>query len=184
MYCPVCGQQQISENTRFCSRCGFLLTNVSEIISHNGGSNNQINQLEEVKDSPRKRGLKQGLMFLLVGTLLILPLVTIISIAIHTGPFMSALVTILSLCGGILRMIYALMFESKFPAGNTLEQNMIATVQNLTGKNLNQSALPSAQSIPVSDFVYPPKGNWRDTNDLVEPHSVTDPTTKLLEEDK
>ena len=26
-------------------------------------------------------------------------------------------------------------------------------------------------------------GNWSDTNDLVEPHSVTDPTTKLLEKE-
>lgn len=184
MYCPVCGQQQVSGNTKFCSRCGFLLTNVSEIIIKNGLSNNQPNQIEEIKDSPRKRGLKQGAMLMLVGLLLVLPLVTIVSIAIHAGPFMSALVLILSFCGGILRMIYALMFESKYPAGNTLEQNVIASVQSLVGKRQNQSSLPPSQSIPVSDYVTPSMGSWRDTNDLVEPHSVIETTTKLLNEDK
>ena len=30
MFCPNCGQQQASESTRFCSRCGFKLNDVQE----------------------------------------------------------------------------------------------------------------------------------------------------------
>ena len=103
MYCPVCGQQQISESTRFCSKCGFLLTNIGEIISNNGlVPVNLQNVSGESKDSPRKRGLKQGLMFLLVGMLLVLPLVTLFSIGIRIGPVFAILVAILSFCGGLL----------------------------------------------------------------------------------
>ena len=36
MYCPRCGQQQVSEEIKFCSRCGFPLGLVSEIIMHGG----------------------------------------------------------------------------------------------------------------------------------------------------
>jgi hypothetical protein len=31
MHCPRCGQQQISDQTKFCSRCGFQLGLVSEL---------------------------------------------------------------------------------------------------------------------------------------------------------
>ncbi len=31
MFCPQCSQEQISEDTRFCSRCGFLMTGVSQL---------------------------------------------------------------------------------------------------------------------------------------------------------
>jgi uncharacterized membrane protein YvbJ len=39
MFCPKCGQQQLSEETKFCSRCGFLLTAVWDLVSNNGLSN-------------------------------------------------------------------------------------------------------------------------------------------------
>jgi hypothetical protein len=45
-------------------------------------------------------------------------------------------------------------------------------------------ALPGQQSIPASAYAAPKAGSWRDTNDL-EPSSVTESTTRLLEkEDK
>src|SRR5689334_7647741 len=30
MYCPNCGQQQVSDEMRFCSRCGLALTGLAE----------------------------------------------------------------------------------------------------------------------------------------------------------
>ncbi len=33
MYCPNCSQQQISPETKFCSRCGFPLILVAEIVA-------------------------------------------------------------------------------------------------------------------------------------------------------
>ena len=36
MYCPQCGQQQLSDNLRFCSRCGFPLEVVLQILGTGG----------------------------------------------------------------------------------------------------------------------------------------------------
>lgn len=182
MYCPVCGQKQATENIRFCSRCGFLLTGVNDLIINNGLIPNQPNQIEEeIKDSPRKRGIKQGLMILLVGMLLIVPLLAMLHIATNSEPFVMAIAAIISFFGGILRMIYAVMFESKYPTGKTLEQKLFTATQNMLGNQQNKQALPPQQSIPVTDYVAPPMGNWRETNDLVQPGSVTDETTRMLQ---
>lgn len=178
MFCPTCGQQQLAENVRFCSRCGILLTGVSEVIANNGLIPNQPNQIVgEIKDSPRKRGIKQGSMIMLVGMLLIVPLLAMLHIATDTEPFIMMTAGIISFWGGILRIIYAYMFESKFITGQNFEQN----IQNLIGNNLNQNALPPSQSIPVTDYIAPNIGRWRTTNDLVQLPSVIDNTTKLLE---
>lgn len=182
MHCPICGQQQLAENVRFCSRCGFLLTGVSEVVANNGIIPNQNNQTEiEVKDSPRKRGIKQGAMIMLVGMLLIVPLLAMLHVATDTEPFIMAIVAIISFWGGILRMIYAWMFESKKPNTKNFEQNI---TEKLFGNKQNQQALPPQQSIPVNDYVAPNAGSWRETNDLVEVGSVTDNTTKLLEKEE
>lgn len=180
MYCPTCGQEQLAENVRFCSRCGFLLTGVSEVIANNGLiPNNSVSDEEMPVDSPRKKGLKQGLMILLVGILLILPIMALIHLATNTEPYLVAITAIISFWGGILRMIYAVMYESKYPTNKSLEQNN--KNKGILGKKANQNALPPQQSIPVNDYVSP--GSWRTTNDL-QPPSITDNTTKLLEKEE
>ena len=78
-------------------------------------------------------------------------------------------------------MIYALMFESKFPEGQRLEQTIVSPAQNLIGSRNNVGALPDRELNQISDFTQPPMGNWRDTNELTEPHSVVESTTKFLE---
>lgn len=184
MYCPTCGQQQAAENVRFCSRCGFLLTGVSEVIANNGMIPANYAQITEMpQDSPRKRGVKQGAMVLLVGMLLICPLIAMIHIATNTEPFVAAIAAIISFWGGILRMIYAMMFESKYPTGKTLEQKVVEQTQKILGNKQTQQVLPPQQSIPATDYVAPTAGSWRTTNDLVQPSSVTDSTTKLLEKE-
>lgn len=182
MHCPICGQQQASENIRFCSRCGFLLTGISEVVANNGLIPNQPTEIEEVKDSPRKRGVKQGLMILLVGCFLIAPLIAMIHIGTNTDPIFMAVAIIISFFGGLLRMVYALLFESKNPSGKTLEQKVFDSTKSLMGKRQNQPALPPQQSTPVSDYVAP--GSWRDTKDLVQAGSVTETTTKLLQKEE
>jgi len=81
-----------------------------------------------------------------------------------------------------LRMAYALMFESPIAVGATLEENLMTGANALLNRPSNQ-ALPPQQSYPVSSYVSPATGNWRDTSDL-EPKSVTEGTTKLLENEE
>jgi hypothetical protein len=182
MYCPRCGQEQISIETRFCSRCGFLMTGVGALISNDGNLDAFANAKPAKVETPRKRGLKQGLFIFLL-TFLVVPIVTILTIWARAEPFGVVISAILLFVGGLLRMVYAWMFESNNPGEPTIEQSVYQSAQNLLHKKQNQNALPPQQSIPVSSYVPPNQGNWRDTNDL-EPSSVIDHTTKLLDKDK
>jgi uncharacterized membrane protein YvbJ len=182
MFCPRCGQQQISSETRFCSRCGFLMTGVGALIANNGNTDLIAPKAGKI-DSPRKRGIKQGLFIFLL-TFLVVPIVSILTIWAHAQPFGVAISAILLFVGGLLRTAYALMFESPDAGEKTLEQSVYGAAQNLLSQPQSQNALPPQQSVPVSSYLPPTQaGSWRDTNDL-EPSSVTDATTKLLEKDK
>ena len=183
MFCPTCGQRQISEDTRFCSKCGFLLSGVAELIFNGGALPQTLQPLKSTKDSPRRKGLKQGLFVFLL-SFLVVPLIAILTIAIDARePFAVAIAAILLTVGGLLRMAYALMFESNEPYGGaTLEENALNAAQNFLGKNKSAAALPPSQSIPTSTYVPPTAGNWRDTNDLNATQSVTENTTKFLDE--
>jgi hypothetical protein len=178
MHCPVCGQQQVSEDTRFCSRCGFLLTGVTEIVA-NGGVIPGSMQRNDAQ-SPRKRGLKQGLFIFLL-SFLVVPLIAILSIAINAEPFAVAIAAILLTVGGLLRVTYALMFESNEPGAMTLEEKLLSKSLK---KPAESPALPAHHTPPASDYVSPGSGAWRDTSDLGIPGTVTDNTTKLLEKEQ
>lgn len=132
--------------------------------------------------SPRKRGLKQGLFIFLL-TFLFAPIVGMISVALRIPPFGVGIVSVLFFMGGLLRMIYALMFESPNPGGETLEQHLLSAKQSFLPK-ATANALPPQHSVPASDYVTPATGNWRDTNELATPGSVTENTTRLLEKDQ
>lgn len=183
MHCPKCGQQQITEETRFCSRCGFLLTGISQVVA-NEGQLPTLAKIRPEKLSPRGRGIRQGLFFFLL-SFLVLPIIMMITIAVDEEPYVLFAAAVIFIVGGLLRAAYALMFESPvevpigFPA--SYSQNQPQTIPS--GE---PNALPEASSIPAAVYSAPPaSGMWRDTNDLQKtPHSITDSTTKLLERDQ
>jgi hypothetical protein len=179
MFCPRCGQEQISNETRFCSRCGFLMTGVGALVA-NAGNLEAVSVSKPAKvDTPRRRGIKKGL-FIFMLAFLVVPILAIITLMIEARePFAVVIALVLLVVGGLLRIAYAMMFESNEPTGQTVEQAVYETAQGIL--NPRQNALLSPpQSIPASSYIPPKHGNWRDTNDL-EPSSVTDPTTKLLD---
>ncbi len=183
MFCPRCGQEQINNETRFCSRCGFLMTGVTELIDNQGIIPEKYVKLKDARNSPKKRGIKQGAMLFLSGALIV-PLLGIIVVGIlNFEGYVVGIAALLTFLGGILRMLYALLLESGNPDDNTLEENVLATGQKFLTKQKNKNALPPDQSIPASAYVPPATGNWRDSSDL-EPSSVTENTTKLLEQNK
>jgi len=182
MHCPRCGQQQVSEETRFCSRCGFLLTGIAQVIS-NDGIVPQQNSTFFAAGSPRRRGVMQGVFFFLL-TFLFVPLAGVLTAFLGIPPFLPAIAAIVFFMGGLLRVVYALMFESGVAGGKTLEEKVLAGKFVMPDKQ-KAGELPPARSIPVNVYAPPPgAGTWRDTNDLAQtPGSVTDGTTKLLQKD-
>jgi hypothetical protein len=177
MFCPQCGQEKISMETNYCSRCGFLLVAVGDLLQTGGINPHAVSTRTPTTLSPRKRGIKQGL-FLFLSTFLFAPLMGMISLALKIEPFPVGIAVVVCFIGGLLRMVYALMFESAEPGVPILEEKVIA---NASLPPTRPNVLPSQNTVPAAQYFKPTAGNWRDTNDL-QPASVTENTTKLLEE--
>jgi hypothetical protein len=184
MYCPHCGQQQASDEMRFCSRCGFPLGVIAQVLAQGGVLLTQDAQSQEQRMSPRQRGVRQGAM-LMLSTFLIVPL--IVFAILLTGfdrliPLIP-LAAVVCVVGGFIRIAYALMFEaaaplSYAPVASTLPAMPFASAQLNTP--MRGTALPPAQQqvMPVTDWRRRPE-----TSEIVQPPSVTENTTKLLEKE-
>jgi hypothetical protein len=119
----------------------------------------------------------QGLFIFLL-TFLFVPLVAIISKGLDLSPVFVAITAITLFIGGLLRMAYAVMFESADPPPAYADQAPFAV--NVLQHGEHAGALPPQQTYPASDYISPTPGRWRDTNEL-QPGSVTEGTTKLLQ---
>jgi len=180
MYCPQCGQQQASTEMRFCSRCGFPLAGVVELLA-SGGLLNSSGEPQGQQMSPRRKGLQQGVLMMIVGTVLV-PALAIFNYFQH-GPnifdLLVPLAAVICFAGGLMRILYASLFEQGAPSTKQDAPAYVPQPAQLnTGARVN--ALPPPQSTPVQDFM-PRRTN---TAELVRPPSVTENTTRLLDEDK
>jgi len=164
-------------DTSFCSRCGFLLTGTAELIQ-TGGIIPQITHSTPKGMTPRRKGIKQG-VFILLLTFLVVPIVAIFTKAINVEPYVPAICAVALFMGGMLRMAYAAMFESNDSGSVQPDINQLITRQRTA------AALPPQHSVPINAEVpfRAATGTWRDTNDL-QPQSVTDGTTKLLDREE
>jgi hypothetical protein len=177
MHCPTCGQQQVSDETRFCSRCGFLLTGVAQLVANKGIAPSGSTGFFGAAGSKKRRDAMQG-VFIFLLTFLVVPILAMISLGLRLGPFLPVMGAFLFGIGGLLRTVYALMFESGEAGIGSVKPASLASQPE------NRGALPSSHSVPAS--VYASPGSWRDTNELQhhEPDSVTDTTTKLLQKEE
>ena len=177
MFCPSCGQQQISTETKFCSRCGMPLGIVAEVLAH-GGFLPQLAELYKKKKSilTRKNGMGFALIWLIFFLLIVTPFFGIVG-----AEEMAGVSAIFAIFGGLIIFVSSLIFMKKeIPQ---IDQSAFGFRANPGLPHQQQHAtLPSNQSIPASAYSTPRAVNWRDTNDL-EPASVTERTTRLLEKD-
>ena len=177
MYCPQCGQQQVADVTRFCSRCGFLLDGVAVVIATGGTLPTANVQKSYQQLSPRSKGIRQGAL-LMLSTMLLVPLVAIISVFFLGNPEVIVPITALTcFVGGLLRICYALLME---------EANapiMVGPMPTVSSRQFDQPArnavLPPAAATPA--------GGWRprpNTAELYQPPSITENTTRLLDKNE
>lgn len=186
MYCPQCGQEQASSEMRFCSRCGFPLAGVADLIERGGlaataeapKTGPQVRGL-----SPRQKGTRAGVMQMVSG-ILVVPIVAILSHNIFGWEgLIIPLAALITFIGGLIRIIYARLYEDDTPEMEPAAPHAFAAAPAPApfGARARVSALPPQHSIPASDFALPRRAN---TAELVPPPSVTENTTRLLDEDK
>lgn len=180
MYCPKCGQAQVSADVRFCSHCGFPLIVVGDLLATGGGLPGRAPGHEGFGAqpiSPRRRGVKQGLGLLLVSILLV-PFFGILHEAIDFPEEFMVLGAVGAMLA-ILRIIFAVFFQESTPrAPRVMSPPQLYTppiASRLHGAA--QESLLHAQGVPVNDYRRPQVN----TAEMMRPPSVTEHTTRLLD---
>lgn len=178
MFCPRCGQQQATDSMRFCSRCGFPMEGAMILLAHGGTLPHYEPPLGEREISPRRRGVKQGVLLMLIGAVLV-PLLGVFSsfAPFRIGvafEFFAAAAAILCFVGGPLRMLFAALFEEGArPRGYVTPPTYASPPIAIPPARV--SALPPQPAKPAS--LWPARPH---TSELAQPPSVTDNTTQLL----
>jgi hypothetical protein len=179
MFCPQCGQQQVSDAARFCSRCGFQLAAVSGLLATGGRGAAPEPAFEAVPapPSPKRKGAQLGGKLMLSGMFLA-PALAMLSELIGT-PDELAIVGVIVFLAGLFRLLYALLFEDG-PYRQHLLRQPAHVPQPQFAQPREVSALPPPQSQPAHAYV-PPRP---DTAELSYRPSVTEGTTRLLERER
>src|SRR5436305_2079800 len=182
MFCPQCGQRQITNEARFCSGCGFPLNVVGELLANNGQLPWRPPQPEAVGLSPRQKGIRQGGM-LMLSTFLLVPLLAILGVSLlGFPPQIVAIAAVFCPIGGLLRILYALALESNArPVADAAQPAYVPppAIPNYLDTPARATTLPPAQGTPVPV----PRPQRFNTGELTAPPraSVTDHTTRLLD---
>jgi hypothetical protein len=166
MYCPNCGQQQISGEMRFCSRCGLGLSGLSDWLA--GGKVQPAEQAAVPEPSPRRKNMRRAAKLMFFSGVLF-PVFLVICLAVDEGGpmFLPFFVFFVSL----VWMLYARLFSTDTP-----RVNYQAPQTTALGSMSARGSLPPATttSIPVG------RPQVR-TNELAQPPSVTENTTRFFE---
>ena len=176
MYCPRCGQQQITDEVRFCPRCGLSLAGVPSLLFNEGmgpaGLPPQRARGGGGLLSGRREGTRSGakLMFF---SLILAPIAFIFCF-----PFDSPVPLLLPLAlflAGLSVMLYSYLFgEDLLPARWTKGQDEF-------GGARTPRELSAPPFVPASGFA----GQRVNTAEIAQqpPPSVTEQTTKLLDKE-
>jgi hypothetical protein len=173
MFCPKCGQSQVADEVRFCSRCGFHLSGAAELLANHGLLTPTTSQIAAQDLSPRRKGVRQGGKLMLIGMFVIAFL--LVFVALTGAPEEFPLLGLLVFLAGLLRLIYAFLFEEKVPAAPPAAQ---AYAPPRFAAPQPGDALPPHASVPARGFF----ARRPDTAEIVTPPSVTEHTTRLLDE--
>jgi hypothetical protein len=157
---------------RFCSRCGFPLSGVAQLLATDGVLPEPVSIQ---KGSSRKKIISQSAYLTLVAWVVALVATLFVDFG---GPFeLFALLTailffIIGLIG-LIRFMYGFLFVKDSPGIATQHETHARSISG----GAQRPALPPQQSLPVSD--YPRRTH---TREMVPQPSVTENTTRLLKE--
>jgi endogenous inhibitor of DNA gyrase (YacG/DUF329 family) len=173
MYCPNCGQQQVSDEMRFCSRCGLALSGLTEWLAAGRSPTRPADDDQVAMDSPRRKGLRRGakLMFF---SLVIFAISLVVSIGIDEGAVMLFPCALFFI--SLVWILYARLFIPKTKSVSPPVFQAPSVQSHTFGSNSARGSLTPATTMSI-----PPISQVK-TNELAQPPSVTENTTRLLDE--
>jgi hypothetical protein len=169
MYCPKCSQLQVSDDVRFCSRCGFQLKIVSELLATNGEFHETIVKKQDQTPLLRRPGTRIGAKIIFISLFLFIP-AFLFSLAFdHPLPLFLPL---LSFMIGLFTILYNHLFDS--PPAAESQPNEPAFFVHPRAK----LSLPATESAPITNEL-------KREEDVMpyQPPSVTENTTKFLSDE-
>lgn len=180
MYCPKCSQQQVSDEVRFCSRCGFSLSAVRELVA-SGAPAEHAAEARAEQLSRSLRGARKGarMMLATLALALVVALLTLMNddFAIFLIPVFLCFVV------GLARVMYGVLRAEKRASlikGVASQPHVVpaAAGQPIAAAHMPELS-PSPAVAPVESFA----ARRAETAEMVRPPSVTENTTKLLDEE-
>jgi endogenous inhibitor of DNA gyrase (YacG/DUF329 family) len=172
MYCPNCGQQQISEEMRFCSRCGLALTGLAEWLAGGSVPVRQTEQAEIPVTSPRRKHVRRALKLMFSSGVLFVIFLAISIAAEEGGPMV---IPFFVLFVSLVWLLYARLFMD-----NTPRVNYQAPQTTVSGSIPARGSLPAANTTSI-----PNVGRQQvRTNELAQPPSVTEHTTRFFDNEQ
>ena len=174
MFCPKCSQQQIYDNIRFCSRCGFQLNVVKALLVADDASLSKTSESAAPHRSRRKKDMTIGAVLM-------------VFLALHSAwttedlsldrEYTSLIVKCIILCGliNIMPVIRDFFSVTTPPGSASSPKTLSRLIAKFQNKHQN-AALPDAYDRPAADYF---TGRIK-TAEHVPPPSVTEDTTNLL----
>ena len=175
MYCPRCGQEQVSSQTKYCSRCGFLLELVGDLLAHDGFLP-ELAKLQKGSFLTKKNGVLFSVLWLIFFLLVVTPIAGILDLDEISG-----VAAIIGIFGSVILMLASLvLLRSSLKAPIPLSPHQRGQISGGVG-----ASLPPIQDKPARAYTAP-HGDWRspDTGPMKVPNSVTENTTKLLDKNE
>lgn len=169
MFCPRCGQQQVSDEVRFCSRCGLSLASVPALVA-GFESRAAAGGAARGARSKKRKQMRRGAKLMFVSAVLF-PIFFALAIAVdEPGPLLIPLTVFFA---GLAWMLYFVIFGEE-EAGESVEK-----AREVLPEGRGAPSLPPATFVPASGFGARPAH----TADMAQPPSVTEQTTRLLDEE-
>ena len=172
MFCPKCSQQQVSDEMRFCSRCGFPLEGLRELLAAGGMVESERVEALAERQSKLFCEVRKSLA-MMISAIPMLIFVGILAGVLSDGFAVLAVVPVLLFITGFVRLIITSSKERK-----QREKATPATVAQLNTTTLN-AQLPPPRAKPIDNFT----GHRVQTAEMAQPASVTENTTRLLDEE-
>jgi len=178
MYCPKCSQEQVSEEVRFCSRCGFSIAPVRDLIA---SSNVLIAPGTDSQGAPRSCGQKavrRGAWIMLAS--LAFTLFVGLMTAIDDDFAVLLLLPFVGFVIGLLNVFYGAFWADKRALKRAAAKTLVVPTMAAPFDAPARAELPASRIAPIESFT----GKRGETAEMIQsPPSVTENTTRLLEEE-
>ena len=181
MYCPKCSCHAGADGSRFCRSCGFRLDGVVQLLARNGVPEGYVQPAPvppTKTKSPRKEGIRKGGKVLFTAIAVFPIFFGLCFLVEDPGPLA---VPAFIFFAGLMRMLYARLFEDAVPEPPAVYQPVVQSVVQPFAPAPPQpvSFLPGSYQPPQ---VALPQPSVPTTGNLVMPPSVTEQPTYPLKQ--